>query len=323
MSDIDCHFGMKFVSQKTGLSPHVIRVWENRYQVIQPKREANNRRYYSREDLHKLLLLKELTEAGHNIGQLAKFSIRELEQMSQDLGPKNDLNIIASSKLNSQNSKIDPATYLQECLCHIEKMDERGLKNSLNEALIEYSSLHLIEKILSPLIEEIGHRWEAGTLRMAQEHFGTAAIRNFLSTFCQRHALSAQAPSLIISTPTGHIHEIGAMLAAATAQLAGWQAIYLGPSLPAEEILVAIRKTKAQALALSIVYSGDPKELKQELTLLRELVGKKFPIIAGGRKCSSYQKELKEIDALIFTDIRKFFNFLLNFEVSSSENIAS
>ena len=72
-------FGISAVSRLTGISSHVLRIWERRYQAVAPGRTDSKRRQYSREDIRRLTLLKTLTESGHSIGNLAKLSTEALE----------------------------------------------------------------------------------------------------------------------------------------------------------------------------------------------------------------------------------------------------
>ena len=75
----DAQYRIGAVCRLTGLSPHVLRIWEKRYNVVEPERQANNRRLYSERDLAKLTLLKALVDGGHAIGTIAELSREELE----------------------------------------------------------------------------------------------------------------------------------------------------------------------------------------------------------------------------------------------------
>ena len=80
------YFAIKYVSQRTGLTPHVIRAWEKRYNAVVPERSPKNRRLYSEEDIQRLLLLKTITDAGHNISQVAKLETEDLTNLAQRAG---------------------------------------------------------------------------------------------------------------------------------------------------------------------------------------------------------------------------------------------
>ena len=65
-------FGISAVSRLTGISDHVLRIWERRHRAVDPLRTDSRRRQYSREDIRRLTLLKTLTESGDSIGNLAR-----------------------------------------------------------------------------------------------------------------------------------------------------------------------------------------------------------------------------------------------------------
>jgi methylmalonyl-CoA mutase cobalamin-binding subunit len=110
-------------------------------------------------------------------------------------------------------------------------------------------------------------------------------------------------PLLIVTTPPGQLHEFGALMAAATAVENGWEVVYLGPNLPAEEIAAAARQRGADAVALSIIYpSGDPR-LRREMHRLRQFLGPDIPILVGGRAAAAYRETLSEIRAVHLADL--------------------
>ena len=74
------------VCRLTGLSPHVLRVWERRYGVVTPHRQSNQRRLYSDRDVRKLRLLKQLVDQGQAIGSIAELSVEELEERLNHTG---------------------------------------------------------------------------------------------------------------------------------------------------------------------------------------------------------------------------------------------
>jgi methylmalonyl-CoA mutase cobalamin-binding subunit len=106
------------------------------------------------------------------------------------------------------------------------------------------------------------------------------------------------------------MHEMGAAIAAGLARKAGWQVTYLGPSLPAEEIVGAVMANQFRAVALSIIYPEDDPDLPAQLIRLRQLLPDQIPIIAGGRAVASYREALDGIGALILTEMSDFTRLL-------------
>ena len=116
----------------------------------------------------------------------------------------------------------------------------------------------------------------------------------------------------MISTPSGQYHELGALLTAACAANIGWETAYLGPSLPAAELVGAVVQFKAKVLALSIVYPNDDPNVAAEIREIGKLMPKNIPLLAGGRAANAYAAELREIGALFCTNLQQFCGALDN-----------
>ena len=140
--------------------------------------------------------------------------------------------------------------------------------------------------------------WQRGEITAAHEHFASAIIRDFLVRHARPYAVQESAPRAIVATPAGQLHELGAVMVAASAANLGWRPVYLGPSLPAAEIAGAAMVNAARAILLSIVYPADDPRLAEELRELRRLVPREIEIVAGGRAARGYAVALKEIGAI-------------------------
>jgi methylmalonyl-CoA mutase cobalamin-binding subunit len=109
--------------------------------------------------------------------------------------------------------------------------------------------------------------------------------------------------ALVVATPAGQLHELGALLVGAAAANLGWQVTYLGASLPAAEIAGAARQNRARAVALSLVYPEDDPRLEGDLTRLRAMLPPETDILAGGRAMPAYGDALDKIGALRMKDL--------------------
>ena len=161
----------------------------------------------------------------------------------------------------------------------------------------------LLQRLIAPLAQEIGEMWRDGTITAAHEHFASAVIRVFLGHAAKPFAEEENAPVLLVATPIGQLHELGALLVGAAAANLGWRVTYLGASLPAAEIAGAARQNRASAVALSLVYPEDDPRLEGELARLRELLPAETVVLAGGRAMPAYGEALKKISALQIKDL--------------------
>ena len=112
-------FNIKYVSEQTGLSAHVIRIWERRYSAITPDRSNSNRRLYSQNDIEKLKLLKSATSSGQSIGQIADLPIEKLQEITTNSTVENE---IFSPESNPQLDKELTEKYIADCLIAIDEL---------------------------------------------------------------------------------------------------------------------------------------------------------------------------------------------------------
>lgn len=291
---------IKMVAKRTGLSPHVIRIWEKRYQAVTPSRTSTNRRLYSDREVERLNLLKLATHAGHSIRNVAALPDEDLrglvdQDVGQDVGRPAPEQRIASV--------ATPDSTIENAIAAIRQLDAEGLETLLNRAVTAYGQPRFLQRILVPLIDNIGQMWADGVLKVAHEHIASATLRTFLGNLSRAHAVPPTAPELIVTTPAGQLHELGAVLVTAFAGNLGWRVTYLGPCLPAEEIAGAVLQNRARAVALSIVYPEDDPRLGNQLTTLRKLLPAETPILVGGRSARAYGAYLTEIDAIVVDDL--------------------
>ena len=288
---------VKVAAQRTGLSPHVIRIWERRYNAVKPERTDTKRRLYSDKEIDRLRLLRAATEGGHSIGDIAHLSMDKLRRLT---GSET-----AQSSFRSDRDKADNP-WLERAIRSVRDLDSAALEEVLKEANVSMGTQALAMRVIGPLAEKIGDLWREGELSAAHEHFATAVIRVFIGHTARQFTGASDGPVILVVTPVGQLHELGALLAGLAATNLGWNVKYLGASLPTAEIAGVTRQTNARAVALSIVYPEDDARLESELMKLRDLVGEKVAIIAGGRAVLSYRPWLKRINAVVCNDLREF-----------------
>jgi DNA-binding transcriptional MerR regulator/methanogenic corrinoid protein MtbC1 len=295
-------YSMKVVSQRTGLSAHVLRVWERRYGAVEPDRSESNRRLYAEEEVVRLEYLAKLTRAGHGIRQIATLPSDELEAMVMALPAA-----VAVEEVPDRPGAGPPdAEILNEAWAYVRDLDLAGLRRVLEKASVTLGMTGFSENLIVPLVARIGAGWESGELSVTEEHAASAVIREVLFASSRPFAESAGAPGIVVATPTGQHHELGAVLVSAMARRLGWDVTHLGVSLPAGEIARAVVRSGALALGLSIVYPGDDAELPDELRRLRRLLPAEVAILVGGRSAGAYEAVIREIGASVVGDLSGF-----------------
>ena len=291
---------IRVVARLTGLSPHVIRMWERRYAAVDPLRTPSNRRMYSEADIARLRLLRHLTNVGHAIGQIAGLPNGRLEEMAA-----RDQEVMSwEGNGGGESENQSTATeLLNASLTAIHDLDAQQLERVLGQSAVRLNALAVLDQVVGPLLAVIGERWREGRLRVAQEHVASAVVRTFLGDLLRTYDAKPGAPHLVISTPPRQEHELGALMAAVVAASEGWAHTYLGPNIPVEEIAVVAGLKESRAIALSLIYPPDDPLLVSELRKLRRLAPKDVAILAGGAAASNYGAVLRKVKATVVTEL--------------------
>ena len=266
------------VARLTGISEHVLRVWERRYGTVVPSRPAGGQRLYSDDDVARLRRLKHLTDLGHSIGTVANLSDVEIDALLQR-HPEARVAVDEPHDVASSDAVI--GAICARFLAAIADLDLAAADRVVARALVTFEPLALLEDVVAPILREVGRRWKEGIFSIAQEHAATAVLRNQLGGFMRQMPIDERAPVAVCATPEGELHEFGALFAAGLAVTRGWQAVYLGPSLPADEIAEVARKTHARAVLLSAV-SLPSVQLARQVSQLRTLLPSTVAIHLGG-----------------------------------------
>jgi DNA-binding transcriptional MerR regulator/methylmalonyl-CoA mutase cobalamin-binding subunit len=308
---------IQVVARRTGLSLDVLRVWEKRYAVVEPGRTPTGRRLYSDADIERLRLLREATSRGRRIGEVSTLAPTALvDLIEEDRRAEKASPPSAPDKALSQET----ATLLDECLEAVRLLDATRLRATLRQALLSLGLGELIEDLVAPLLRAIGEMWADHQLSPYHEHLASTLIRQTLGQMLTGARRERAAPLIVATTPAGQRHEIGAVLAALAALAEGWQVVYLGPDLPAEDIARAAEETNASAVALSIVYHEDDSRIEKELALLRDSLPDDVVIFVGGVAASAYGPTLKRIGATLLSDTRALRSALVEMREKLRQN---
>ena len=195
---------------------------------------------------------------------------------------------------------------LDACLVAVRTLDARALERELDRASVALSRAHLLDRLLVPLMEQIGDLWQEGELRPLHEHLASSIVRSFLGGLRAVGEPAAGGPAIVLTTPVRQRHELGALMAASTAASAGWRTLYLGPDLPAEEIAAGALESGARAVALSLTYPPDDPALGGELARLRRLLPSEVELVVGGRAALHYDDALEAAGARRLEDLGAF-----------------
>lgn len=300
---------IQVVARLTGLSAHVIRVWEKRYGAVTPGRTPGARRLYSEEELERLRLLRRLTISGYRIGDVARQPTEQLrrwvEVMTQSEGGGESERGEGRATAPVGVEEDMARDWVERCFEPLMRMDGVGLARMLQRAEVELGLMGVLLRVIVPLAREMGERWRSGHLTAAQEHAATFVLRTQLGRHLFCHAPGVSAPGIVVATLVGQLHELGALMTAALAAALGWRVVYLGTSLPGSEIAGAAQRVQARAVALSLVYPEADPVVATELLAMKTALPEGFPLLVGGRAVASYKEALDTAGAQRFETLQE------------------
>ena len=246
----------------TGLSAEVLRAWERRYGAVQPPRTPGGTRRYRAQDLERLRLLKAAVDAGHRIGEVARLADTELIQRANP-------------------NRESESHHLEDTLAAIKDLNSSEAQRMLATQLSALGPVRFANEFALLLVREIGDRWASGDMTIASEHLASGILRSMLGSALQPNALSLMGPRIVFATPSSERHELGLQIAALTAMGAGAAPTYLGAELPLEELLHAVDRTRATAIALSLI-TIDADDAARIVTALRTGLAPEVQLWIGG-----------------------------------------
>jgi DNA-binding transcriptional MerR regulator/methylmalonyl-CoA mutase cobalamin-binding subunit len=256
-------YSLGAVSRLTGLSPHVLRAWERRYQAVSPLRTPGGTRRYRESDVTRLRLLAAATAAGHPIGDIARLSEAELRG-------------------RTSSPDEEPRPPLRRILEAIERLDADETERLLSLQLAALGARDFVEAVAQPLLYDVGERWAKNKLSVASEHLASASVRNLLGLGLRRRSQPSDSHPILFTTLAGERHELGALACAVIAVELGANAIYLGPDLPASEVVAAAAETSAGVVAVSTGRCAPARQREQAVRKLRRELPSEVALWLGG-----------------------------------------
>lgn len=286
------------MTRRTGLSADVIRAWERRHGAVAPERSGGGQRLYTEDDVVRLALMRRATADGHSIGEIARLDTGALEALLA--GPR---------RRGAEGPRHALQAALDEAMVATERLDSVALEQALKRAVLSLGTERFVDDVVSRYLHAVGDRWHAGTLSPAHEHFASSTTRRVLAWVTDAYAPADDAPRIVVATPSGELHELGAMAAAAVAAAEGVLVVYLGANLPAADIAAAAKAVRARAVALSVVYANEGATTREVLQTAR-MVPAEVGVIVGGAASVQIEPVADDAGVRVLRDFDAFRHLL-------------
>lgn len=223
MNNIKSVFSIKDLENLSGIKAHTIRIWEKRYNVLEPMRTETNIRMYDLENLQKLLNITLLHNHGYKISKISKLSEGRIPELVNEIISEKSAKHHAISSFKMAMMNFDQALFF----------------NTYNNLLSEKSFRDVFYDVFIPLIHELGLLWQTNTISPAHEHFITYLIKQKILT--NTEVVQSMEPTksdrvFVLYLPMNEVHELGLMYLNYEILSHGYKTIYLGESVPTESL---------------------------------------------------------------------------------------
>jgi DNA-binding transcriptional MerR regulator len=223
MNNIKSVFSIKDLENLSGIKAHTIRIWEKRYDILQPMRTDTNIRLYDLASLQKLLNITLLHDYGYKISKIATY-------------PQDKIPSLVREIISNKTAKSHAISEFKMAMMNF---DQELFFNTYNWLIAEKSFKEVFHQVFIPLMNELGLLWQSDTITPAHEHFISYLIKQKLLINTEKLQILKQTKLdkvFVLSLPMNEIHELGLMYLNYEILLHGYKTIYLGESMPIENL---------------------------------------------------------------------------------------
>lgn len=273
------NYSIKDLEHLSGIKAHTLRIWEQRYGLINPKRTDTNIRFYDQDDLKLVLNVSLLKDNGFKISKIAEMSKEELHEAVMNI----------ADKTTSFADQIYGLT-----LAMID-LDEQRFEKIISSNTLKIGFERTMLNVIYPFLSKIGIMWLTDSINPAQEHFITNLIRQkvIVAIDGQYETFDEKAKKYMLFLPEGELHELGLLFANYLVRARGNQAVYLGQNMPFADLKMVYDTYKPDYLLTILTNNSKLFNAKEFLNDLSET----FPeteILVSGSQVIGQDLELPE-----------------------------
>lgn len=259
------------LSDQTGLSADLLRVWERRYGFPLPVRLPSGHRRYRQSDVSRLRLMASALAQGHRASKVAVLAEGELQALVHPA---------------RENRPRDQAIWDA-----VQAMDSEGLRVLLLEAWEQEGLKGFLAETVGPLLAQVGQSWAEGLLGIEHEHLVTEVLEDVLRSLRRQYPPRAQGPCVALATLPGENHRLGLLMAGLAYAATGCRVEMLGTDLPLRALANGAQTLGAQVVAVSVSIQGANEWTRRLLADLRSMLPEAIRLVVGGAGSKRLRKQ--------------------------------
>jgi DNA-binding transcriptional MerR regulator len=269
-------FTIKDLENLSGIKAHTIRIWEQRYTFLKPERTDTNIRYYSNEDLKKLLNISLLNKYGFKISHIDKMNAEEIRER-----------ILSLNQTEAQQERI-----VIDLIRQMVDMDIDQFEITLSNYILARGIERTIIQIIFPFLEKIGILWLTNHINAAQEHLVTNIIRQKLIAGTEAvNTLLKSNKAVLLFLPEGEYHELGLLFMNYLLKSRGVKTIYLGANVPLKDVDCVVNYKKPDYVYCHLTTTGKNFNFDRFINNICTRYAWN-PIIISGQLTHSFEKKI-------------------------------
>jgi methanogenic corrinoid protein MtbC1 len=269
-------FTIKDIENLSGVKAHTIRIWEQRYNFLKPRRSDTNIRYYSNQELKTILNIALLNKYGFKISHINKMEYSEINQK-----------LISLSHHYAQQEWI-----INQLISFMVDLDLDLFEELLEEQIEAKGIEKIINEIIFPFLEKIGILWLTNNINAAQEHLVTNIIRQKLLVGIENTVSQIKSEKVaLLFLPEGEFHELGLLYVYYLLKNQGVKVLYLGADVPLPDVHFIVKAKKPDYLYTHLTSLAPNFNIERFLNNLRSKIHD-VPVLISGPFTASYQKNV-------------------------------
>ena len=246
------HYSIKQLEQLSGIKAHTIRIWEQRYNLLVPKRTETNIRFYDDQQLKKLLNISVLLNHGHKISKLSK--------LDQD-----GISSLINDKLINSISDDGIEIVINELIISMLEYNEESFDRLFSDSIMRRGFQATVVEVIYPFLIRVGFMWGINEVSPAQEHFMSNLIRHKLIVAINAlNFVPKQDEVAILFLPEGELHEMPLLMAYYLLKSMNIKVVYLGQNVPFTEVVETYNYCSATILLCFITSPATRGKSNQE-----------------------------------------------------------
>lgn len=291
------NYSIKDLEQLSGIKAHTLRIWEQRYNILMPKRTETNIRYYDDNDLKIILNVALLNDNGFKISKIAKM----------------DMNEIKGEVLKLTDRSFTYDDQIHALIITMVELDEDRFEKIISTNILKIGFELTMMNIIYPFLSKIGVLWQTGSIHPGQEHFISNLVRQKLIVAIDGQMYNGGGKKFLLFLPEGELHEISLLFSSYLLKSSGHKVYYLGQNTPDEDLNAVYKVHKPDFLVTVITTSPTAENIQEYLYSLSERFPESEILISGYQVLGQDLKIPSNIHVMQYLkDIKEYLTTLIN-----------